>query len=325
MTNRQRFKNVLAFQPADRLPFIEWAGWWNKTIERWHTEGLPAELTDSVEIQTWLGLDRHRQFWYGALGPEFPRYAGISSLDDYLAGRDKLYPAQPANAEAVRLAAEEQKKGESAVWITLDGFFWGPRNFFGIEKHLYAFYDLPEVMHRINSDLLDYNLRTLDAFCRICVPDFMTFAEDMSYNHGPMLSKDLFDEFIAPYYRKIIPRLKEYGIVPIIDSDGQVEKLLDWFAEVGVDGFLPLERQAGVDLPALRKKHPRVRFIGGFDKMVMNRGEEALRLEFERLLPVMRQGGYIPSVDHQTPPGISLENYRLYVELLKEYCVKAIR
>jgi hypothetical protein len=33
----------------------------------------------------------------------------------------------------------------------------------------------------------------------------------------------------------------------------------------------------------------------------------------------MRQGGYIPAVDHQTPPGVPLEAYRTYVRLLREY------
>ena len=32
----------------------------------------------------------------------------------------------------------------------------------------------------------------------------MTMAEDMSYNHGPMISQAIFEEFIAPYYRRII-------------------------------------------------------------------------------------------------------------------------
>ena len=27
-------------------------------------------------------------------------------------------------------------------------------------------------------------------------PVFMTFAEDMSYNHGPMISEAMFDEFM---------------------------------------------------------------------------------------------------------------------------------
>jgi hypothetical protein len=37
------------------------------------------------------------------------------------------------------------------------------------------------------------------------------------------------------------------------------------------------------------------------------------------LLPVMRSGGYVNSVDHQTPPGVSLADYRTYVRLLREY------
>jgi hypothetical protein len=53
--------------------------------------------------------------------------------------------------------------------------------------------------------------------------------------------------------------------------------------------------------------------------MTMNRGEAALRAEFERLVPLMKTGGFIPSVDHQTPPGVSLEEYSVYLRLLKEY------
>ena len=147
--------------------------------------------------------------------------------------------------------------------------------------------------------------------------------EDMSYNHGPMLSKALFDEFMAPYYRRIVPRLRELGIVVFVDTDGDVTEAVDWFEQVGVQGVLPLERMAGVDVARLREDHPDLRMIGAFDKTVMHLGQQALREEFERLLPVMRQGGYIPSVDHQTPPEVSLGQYRQYLELLREYCDKA--
>ena len=85
---------------------------------------------------------------------------------------------------------------------------------------------------------------------------------------------------------------------------------------------LNLEKQAGLDIVALRKKHPKIRLIGGYDKMVMSKGEIAMRTEFERILPVMQQGGFIPSVDHQTPPEVSLENYQIYIKLLNEYCNK---
>ena len=59
--------------------------------------------------------------------------------------------------------------------------------------------------------------------------------------------------------------------------------------------------------------------VGHFDKMMMNQGEAAMRAEFERLVPLMKTGGFIPSVDHQTPPGVSLEQYRVYLRLLQEY------
>jgi uroporphyrinogen-III decarboxylase len=134
-----------------------------------------------------------------------------------------------------------------------------------------------------------------------------------------MLSRQLFDEFLAPYYRRITPFLREHGVYVIVDTDGDVTEMVPWLADVGVHGVLPLERQAGVDGARIRALRGDFRLVGHFDKMTMNRGEAGMRAEFERLLPLMRSGGFIPSVDHQTPPHVSLEEYRLYLRLLDEY------
>ncbi len=40
--------------------------------------------------------------------------------------------------------------------------------------------------------------------------------------------------------------------------------------------------------------------------------------EFARILPVVRQGGYIVGADHQVPPSASLENYKYYIARLRE-------
>ena len=151
----------------------------------------------------------------------------------------------------------------------------------------------------------------------------MTFAEDMSYNLGPMLSKECYDEFMLPYYKKVIPLLKEYGVKVLIDTDGNVEPLIPWFKEAGIEGVLPLERQAGVDVNRIRENHPDWIMVGGYNKLIMHKGEEAMREEFERILPAMKSGRYVPSVDHQTPPDVTMENYKIYVKLLKEYAQKA--
>jgi hypothetical protein len=134
-----------------------------------------------------------------------------------------------------------------------------------------------------------------------------------------MISKKIFDEFVAPYYRRFVPLLQEHDIVPIVDTDGDVTLLAPWLQEVGVRGVLPLERQAGVDGLKLRRQYPDLLMIGHFDKMTQNKGEAAMRAEFERLVPIMKSGGFIPSVDHQTPPGVSIDEYRTYLRLLFEY------
>ncbi len=330
MNHVERFRATMGFQPVDRLPRWEWAMWWDRTVENWKSQGLPRNRTTVYEVAEYFGLDPFQQFWFSPLNPAIEavkqRVRGaVATMDDYLRIRPMLYPDHAKMVEEMKSWARRQEHGEAVVWATFEGFFWFPRTLMGIEAEIYAFFDQPELIHRINNDLCDFNLRMLDIMEPVCVPTFMTIAEDMSYNHGPMLSKPLFDEFLAPYYRRLVPRLRERGVIVIVDTDGDVTRMVPWLEEVGVQGVLPLERQAGVDGMRIRTAHPRALMIGHFDKMVMNRGEKAMRAEFERLVPLMRSGGFIPSVDHQTPPHITIEEYRLYRQLLDEYTEAAAR
>ena len=296
--------------------------WWDKTIERWHTEGLPADLEPHrvFDISRHLGLDPYMQFWFHGIGPDAKFAQGdVACEDDYARVLPQLYPDHAEMIDSMRPWTAKQKEGEAVVWATLEGFFWFPRSLIGIERHLTAFYEQPDLIHRINADLVEFNIGLIRKMAAACVPTFLSFAEDMSYNHGPMISKRMFDEFLAPYYGKLMPVIQELGIITLMDSDGDVTAMAPWLKEAGIGGVLPLERNAGVDGPRLRRLFPRLLMIGHYDKMVMTRGEAAMRAEFERLLPLMKSGGFIPSVDHQTPPGVSLDQYRTYLRLLAEY------
>ena len=331
MNPRERFQAVMNFKPFDRLPVIELASWWDKTIQRWHLEGLPPELNDRYDICRHFGLDIIYQHRTRILLPEIPQPesygAGfISDMDGYIKILPFLYPEDKNNIfniEQLGKWAEEQECGDAVIRITLEGFFWFPRILLGIEPHLYAFYDQPELMHKINRDLAEFYIRALQELFEVCSPDLIVISEDMSYNHGPMLSEELFNEFMLPYYRKLIPFIKEKDISVLVDSDGDIKTAVPWFRNAGFNGFLPLERQAGVDIVDIRKEYPDTCFIGAFDKMVMNQGEKALRKEFERLLPVASEGGFMINCDHQTPPHVSYEDYQLFLSLFREYALRA--
>jgi hypothetical protein len=328
MNHLERFRAVMNFQPVDRLPRWEWAMWWDKTIDRWHDEGLPANLQDVFDIHEYFGLDPYKQFWFSTNEPTIKAVqhhvdGGVSNMDDYRRFLPHLYPDHAESIAAMAPWATRQAQGDAVVWITLEGFFWFPRTLMGFVKLMYAFIEDPELIHKMNQDLLQYNLGLLDQVAKTCVPAFMTIAEDMSFNNGPMIGEDMFDEFVAPYYRALLERVKEMDIPVIVDTDGDVTLLVPWLQRLGVKGVLPLERQAGVDGMKLRGQFPDLLMVGHYDKMVMPLGEAAMRREFERLMPLMKTGGFIPSVDHQTPPGVSLEQYQIYLRLLREYTAPA--
>lgn len=321
----ERVRDVLDMKMSvDRLPMVEWAAWWDVTLDRWHSEGLPE--SGFIQSQRDFGLDPMVDIWAGARTHRLPQpdaFGGpiIRSDRTYDEILPLLYGDELVESvlERARGLKTLHDSGEVIVRVTLEGFFWFARTLLGIEPHFYAFYDDPELLHRIHADLASFNIRVVDAICRVLKPEFIGIAEDMSYNHGPMLSKAMFDEFLLPYYRRLIPEIKKHGVKVLIDSDGDITTMVPWMEQAGLDGVYPLERQAGVDLNRIRAEHPTFLMLGGYDKMVMPSGESAMRAEFERLLPVMRSGGFLPSVDHQTPPGVSLDNYRTYMRLFAEY------
>jgi hypothetical protein len=330
MNNRERFWGVINRTRVDRLPVIEWAPWWkDATIPRWYEQGLPRELTTDAQISGYFGLDDWRLVWLNARSSQAPKPAHwgaplVRSREEYEAFQHYLWqPPENGLAELHRLAADHAA-GRCVVWVALDGFYWLPQRLLGIEQQLLAYYDHPDLIKAINARLVEFHLECLGQVAAILKPDFFTFAEDFAYNNGPMISERLFDEFMAPYYRQVVPRIKELGSLALTDSDGRMDTAVPWLLKVGLDGLLPLERQAGVDVAALRHKHPHLVMVGAFDKMTMSRGREAMRREFDRLLPLMASGRYLPGCDHQTPPEVTLENYRIYLELFREYADRAV-
>ena len=54
----------------------------------------------------------------------------------------------------------------------------------------------------------------------------------------------------------------------VVDTDGNLEPMLPWLLESGIEGVLPLERQAGVDVNRIKKQYPQLFVLGGYDKTV---------------------------------------------------------
>jgi uroporphyrinogen decarboxylase len=104
----------------------------------------------------------------------------------------------------------------------------------------------------------------------------------------------------------------------MVDSDGRVEELMPIFLEAGIDGVHPCEVAAGSDPVALRRKFPGCRLIGGLDKRVIATGRDGVDAELNRVAPLLKEGGYIPLLDHYVPPDVSFSTYQYYVDRRRE-------
>ena len=170
MKNRDRFMNVMNFKKVDdRIPMIEWAHWWDKTLERWRAEGLTSDI-GAIETREYLGLDMERHFTLQAKSSDYPvmKHGQGPVIDDasYDYIKKFLYPANEVERIKSRLLELKplHENGDVVIWISLQGFFWHPRKLFGIENHFYMFHDNPELMHRINSELAAYNIYLIEEF-----------------------------------------------------------------------------------------------------------------------------------------------------------------
>jgi uroporphyrinogen decarboxylase len=358
MSFRRAFRAIMDFERADFLPLFEW-GYWPATLERWRAEGLPAAVQPWEHFGlTWyehspvnMGLLPH--FETGVLRDEGETYV-LRQWDGVVVRRRKDELSMPQwlefpvktrrdwDALAERLDPHHPARYPDdwpqrvVAWRTRDhlltpgccevGFFGWLRALMGVENLLLAYYDDPDLLHAMNRQHLDFLRTVMERELQEVDFDFAFLWEDMAYNSGPLIGPALVREFMLPYYRELLAFLRSHGIrLVLLDSDGDVTQLIPLFAEVGVDGLLPFEVAAGMDVRRVREQYPRLRILGGLDKRVLPLGAAAIDAELEAKLPAMlARGGYLPSLDHHVPPDVSLEAFGYYVERCRDLYARSV-
>ncbi|MFA6110393.1 MAG: uroporphyrinogen decarboxylase family protein [Candidatus Latescibacterota bacterium] len=197
------------------------------------------------------------------------------------------------------------------------GYYSMLRNWMGTEGLSYLLYDDRALVEGCLEFLTEFALRVMAPAVEQIEFDFYYIHEDMSYKNGPLISPALFRRLFLPHYRRFVDFLRQHGVkVILVDTDGNCEVLLPLFIEAGVDGFGPVERAAGMDPLAVRRRFGRdICMVGGVDKRELAKGRAEIEAEVTRLAPLVEDGGFIPTIDHAVPPDVSLANFSWYLEV----------
>lgn len=350
MNHREALAAQLKFEKPSLPCQFEW-GYWPETITRWQQEGMPGnnpwdtlDITyyDRVPVQVRmypgfkeqvLEEKEHSRIIRGydgvvaevsKEGTAFPRFIRhpVETMADFEALKEHLNPLTPGRfpdnwKEAARnLARRSHVLVMGAVEIS---FFGWHRDLMGVESLLMAYYDEPELIHAISRQHLDFIKEIYSRILKDVTFDFIFIWEDMSFKNGPLISPDLVREFMLPYYREMIGFFREFGDYKfLLDSDGDVNLLIPLFREVGVDGMLPFEVAAGMDVVKIGEQYPDFILSGGIDKRVIALGKDAIDREIDRLRPLFKRGGYLPSMDHHVPPEVNWPDFQYYLERVRK-------
>ena len=200
------------------------------------------------------------------------------------------------------------------------GLYWYMRELMGTEPLSYAFFDQPELIDDMLEFQADFLIECAKPVLEKISVEYVCFSEDLAMKTGPLISPFLYKKFIFPRYKRVIEFYKSHGVKYIcVDTDGNPEAVLPMMLDAGVDAIWPLERASDMDPIRLRKKFGRsLRLWGGVDKRVLPYGPQAIEAHLKTMIPLIEEGGFIPTVDHTVQPDVSWQNFQFYMECKKK-------
>jgi uroporphyrinogen decarboxylase len=153
---------------------------------------------------------------------------------------------------------------------------------------------------------------TVDGFC-LC--------SDYCFNDNPFLSPAMFDDFIAPYLKRLIAGYREMGFYVIKHTDGNIMPILSALAEAEPHALHSLDPQGHVDIAEVKKLVGRqLCLIGNVNCALLQTGTDEQVIESCRyaLRHGMPGGGYIFSTSNCIYTGMPLERYYLMLDVWRK-------
>ncbi len=296
--------------------------WSGPAVSVWVWPPFPREVFDETDDKityrnpSGIVCTEFKEDNYKSM-PHFESFP-VADRDDWRSFRERLRwdDARVSDRWAEQKARWSRRTDPLILYLDRAGSLYGSlRDMMGMERLSMAFYDDPEMVGEMMDAVVELFCDLCDAILTDFTPDAVCLWEDMAYKTASLVAPPVVREFMLPRYRTMVAKLREKGVPFILlDSDGHVAELIPIWLEAGIDGLVPMEAQAGMDVAEYREKYPELLMLGGVDKKAVAAGGAAIDAELERIRPVFEQGGFIPHLDHLVPPDISLDSYRRYLD-----------
>jgi hypothetical protein len=352
MTDRARFNAQMNYQPFDRCFNMEF-GYWEENFKEWDLfvkNGITSnraadqffnfDVTAGIGGRVWMnpafesktvsesGDRRIIQNRDGLLA-EVPRdghdtiphflESSIVTPEDWKRCKAERFrrddPARIPDIAAMKKAHPETR--DYPLGVSCGSMIGRIRDMLTFEGLAYACFDYPDMVEDMVETCCVLVEDALDRLLPHFTFDYASGWEDICFKNGPIVSVDFFRDVVTPRYKRISKKLKAHGIrIWYTDCDGDVRPILPLMMEGGINCLFPFEVNGCAHPAELLNEYGKdLRIMGGFDKIQLGKGPEAIRKYMDTLVPLVERGGYIPFCDHRCPPNVKPADYLYYLDL----------
>jgi len=299
MNGRERFRKTMQYGDPDRVPYFE-EGIREEVLGAWTKQGLPSEA-DFIRM---FPCDKREEIQLEVDPiPEPGKWP--ASKSDLEAFRNSLDPEESGRwpkdwSERIR----SWRNRDSVLMLRVHrGFFlsMGVHDWNRFAEVARLMVKDPEFVRETMKIQGEFAAQVAERVLKEVEIDAAVFTEPIGGNDRPLISPDMYEDFVLSNHQPLLTLLKRHRVDTIIfrtfaNSRMLIPSILKrgfnclWACEVNIDAM---------DYRDLRSEYGRdLRLIGGIDLDVLHRDKDSIRREIqEKVPPLLEDGGYIPLAD----------------------------
>lgn len=334
MTGKQRILQALRRQVPDTVPVFEWfidasvgralvgSDDILDIVERLDLDAVNVRpdyrkeyLDEKTMVDEW-GMKRQ------LTGDVLPALMA-SPIADITAHRDYRFPAPDAPHRFDSLQRALRRFGDQrAVVLNLRDGFSDMRDLLGYEGALMSMLLEPEAFSELLQRSIEYNLAVARIARQRYGVEIVATTDDVANATGLLMRPATWFELIAPKFRQVVQGYKELGYLVIKHCDGNVDCVVDFWIESGIDCLDPIDPAAGYTLGQMKARFgSKVCLKGNVDctgALCTGTAEEV----DEEVRQCIQQGGpagLILSSSNTIHRGVKPENFRAMLAAARKY------
>jgi len=205
----------------------------------------------------------------------------------------------------------------SGMWTS---FYHDLMFLFGMDNYLIKMYTHPEVVERATQYVCEFYFEANRIFFEQAgdLVDGYFFGNDFGTQQDVIMSPELFERFIMPWFRRFTDQGHSYGYQVVLHSCGAIHKVIDRLIDAGVDCLHPLQARAtNMNAETLARDFKgKIAFMGGIDTqdLLVNASPDEIKKDVRRVKSLLGPNLIISPSHEALLPNIPPENVQAMIE-----------